>query len=513
MFALEIEYLNGVSYAAKNEKNHIPEWPPHPDRIFMALIDAWGETKEVKEADALRWLEKQEPPDILFPSANPRQIFQNFVPTSSNATKGQKYFQSKSIYQITSSIKRKPRYFPASILPDNEHTVYAVWEDVQLSKESYDVLLSVVKRVYRIGHSASLVRMNIKINKFARPSNIYTYDEKNGSVFLRCPYSGRFDELTDSFENNTMKEDSQWRPNIAITRGYRNPHSRIIQSKMSSDWVILSCKGFFTNSPNSNDLHDKVQHVPSFTPDIRVFPHIAKKMRDMLMSYIRPESIHEVISGHSTNGTVLQKPHLAILPLANVGWQKFSDGRLLGVALVLPRDSTYGTVERRQLKQAISKFLENNSDVKKQSQSTENGILNVSDIGKLKFSNTNQDRSSLSPDRYVSKSKSWNTVTPLILDHYPKKNKKPEDIVRTSCENVGLPKPISVHISRHSNVIGVPPAFISEKGWRSPKKGLFDNRFVCHASLSFSEDVEGPIILGAGRYYGLGLFIKDRGDG
>ena len=65
MLVLEIEYLQHVSYAAKYNSPDEPEWPPHPDRVFMALVDAWGVAgRSAAGADALRWLESQEPPEI-----------------------------------------------------------------------------------------------------------------------------------------------------------------------------------------------------------------------------------------------------------------------------------------------------------------------------------------------------------------------------------------------------------------------------------------------------------------
>jgi CRISPR-associated protein Csb2 len=45
MFAFGLRYLMGWAMAASDgqEKQRV-EWPPHPDRIFMALAAAWFET-------------------------------------------------------------------------------------------------------------------------------------------------------------------------------------------------------------------------------------------------------------------------------------------------------------------------------------------------------------------------------------------------------------------------------------------------------------------------------------
>src|SRR5262249_28335576 len=44
----------------------------------------------------------------------------------------------------------------------------------------------------------------------------------------------------------------------------------------------------------------------------------------------------ELLSGHTPNGGMSTRPHVAIVPLANVGWPH-ATGDLLGFAVVLPR--------------------------------------------------------------------------------------------------------------------------------------------------------------------------------
>ena len=71
MFAFGIRYLNGWSMAAADgAKKERPEWPPHPDRVFMALAAAWFETGEdAEEGHALRWLESLGPPAVAASAA------------------------------------------------------------------------------------------------------------------------------------------------------------------------------------------------------------------------------------------------------------------------------------------------------------------------------------------------------------------------------------------------------------------------------------------------------------
>ena len=44
MLTLEVEFRTGVSVAARPNRREQAEWPPHPDRLFQALLAAWGRT-------------------------------------------------------------------------------------------------------------------------------------------------------------------------------------------------------------------------------------------------------------------------------------------------------------------------------------------------------------------------------------------------------------------------------------------------------------------------------------
>lgn len=483
MFAIEIEYLSGVSFASKITSRAEPEWPPHPDRVFLALVAAWGCKESVDGANSLRWLEQQNPPDIIAPNVHERDRFITFVPTSSNVEKIQTVFGGDgAILQIKPSISKKARFFPAIILPNDESTVYMIWRDANPTQKVRDALFDLACRVPRIGHSSSLTRIAVVDSESIKTPVSYVHDKKNGDLFMRCPYAGRFDKLIAKFARNASirKRIEPWHPNTAPTQKYRSLADNTIQGHMADgdEWVILSCKD-------------------SSVPVLETFPRIAKAMRNVIMSYVE-EPIHEIISGHNQDGTILQKPHLAIVPMANVGW-KYSDGSLLGIAIILPRVSKYGTVERRQLRQAIAKFLK------------ENGKLSVKPFGIIRLKKHDDQRHSLSPDRYTRKSKTWATVTPIVLDHYPKKKRSIQDIVADSCTKIGLPRPSKVYVSRHSSIVAAPPAYILKKpkgGWHSPKAESLKGRFLCHANIIFEESVRGPIIIGAGRYYGLGLCVK-----
>lgn len=64
MLALELELLGGA-YRATLPDGSNAEWPPHPERIFSALAQAWGDGGcDPNEREVLAWLEQQPPPAI-----------------------------------------------------------------------------------------------------------------------------------------------------------------------------------------------------------------------------------------------------------------------------------------------------------------------------------------------------------------------------------------------------------------------------------------------------------------
>ena len=47
MFVLRVTYLMGRVYSAAfddGDDKREPEWPPHPSRLFSALVAAWGDS-------------------------------------------------------------------------------------------------------------------------------------------------------------------------------------------------------------------------------------------------------------------------------------------------------------------------------------------------------------------------------------------------------------------------------------------------------------------------------------
>ncbi|MGH3942704.1 MAG: type I-G CRISPR-associated protein Csb2 [Pseudonocardiaceae bacterium] len=119
----------------------------------------------------------------------------------------------------------------------------------------------------------------------------------------------------------------------------------------------------------------------------------------------------------------------------------------------------------------------------------------------------------------------WISVTPVALDrfvralHHPTQHEVSDEQVRAiiarSCVRTGLPEPAEVVISPVGLTAAVPRATNgrSQRGRAFPRfvaAGSGELKQTVHVALTFSEKVRGPVLLGAGRYLGYGLFLPVR---
>src|SRR5262245_52819463 len=105
MLALEIEFLLGRYAATDFRDRDRAEWPPHPARLFSALVAASYEGGLGESARAaLLWLENQLPPWISATDATEQAAVTAFVPINDP----EKDF-------LPDRIEKQPRGFPSTV--------------------------------------------------------------------------------------------------------------------------------------------------------------------------------------------------------------------------------------------------------------------------------------------------------------------------------------------------------------------------------------------------------------
>jgi CRISPR-associated protein Csb2 len=495
MFALEVEFLTGVSVAAKPNRREESEWPPHPDRLFQALVAAWAreEMPDEGERAALEWLEGL-PTDALIvsaPKAYPRDVVTVYVPPNDARTTGKwgdgpAKDQAAAIRVIPDARKnRQPRAFPAMIPAGERALVHFIWPIADGIETHRRALERLAAQVTYVGHSHSLVRLAVvDIDLDPLAFNCEWVD--NRSAVLRLPHEGRLRQLIQRHERANSGSRAAWPLPSLVTKRYE-PAKPAQQP----------AAGLF-DPDNCTVLADD----GGFTPSLDSFPLVAKRLRDALLK-LAPQQLPlpALLSGHDVDRRPTAQPHIAIIPLADVGWTH-SIGRLMGLALVWPRDVE--TEARKCVVKAIAAFVRVDA--------ADTGLLHFGRCGSWRLTIApDTERRSLRFERYTTAASRWGTVLPMVLDRHPK-NKPGEDlatIIATACISAGLPSDavdgLDIEVHKHSPVRAAPSAREVERAL--PGDSPYRGRPLCHLVLKFARPVRGPLIVGAGRFRGLGLCL------
>lgn len=535
MLALRIDFLTGRCVATAYNDRNSAEWPPHPARVFSALAATWADSDapDAAERAALEWLEGAGPPMLTATDASRRTVVTHYVPTNDAAPYNsdpqtladtlseastalaaadqrgggkEKKDRDKALRAFLNAIGkatellpehrvRQPRSFP-SVTPEDP-VVHMVW-DATPTTEHREALAQLAQRVVRVGHSSSLVACAV-VGTSPEPS---WYPAPDGQEVLRIPSAGQLAALQREHERHKGSE-----PRVLPCRFVRYRRGRpgqepvVRQPVLDSKWEVFRRVG----GPR--------------LPITRTV-ELASAVRGALLKYA-DDPPPEVLSGHRQDGTPSQSPHVAILPLPFVA-SRHADGALLGVAVVMPRNVT--DADRMATLRAIGKWeQEHRAEDEDEDEPTLRVHLGSTGVVELeRVAWGEPPLTNLKSRTWCRPSRSWISVTPVALDRHPgdlyaRDHQKSEEAHRAaaetvarSCENIGLPVPRSVTILPSATVPG------SEKARRFPVFPPADGRtrrFLVHARLLFAEPVRGPLLLGAGRYLGLGLFrpLDDRG--
>ena len=150
--------------AADGARKEQAEWPPHPDRVFMALAAAWFETGEDPvEGEALRWLETLPPPAITASDACIRDPVVSYVPVNDTGLSRKRpgsgdlnKLKDAGLSQLPEHRSRQPRGFPVAV--PHDPTVHLIWPKVEAGAH-HAALEQLAARVTHVGHSATFVQV------------------------------------------------------------------------------------------------------------------------------------------------------------------------------------------------------------------------------------------------------------------------------------------------------------------------------------------------------------------
>jgi CRISPR-associated protein Csb2 len=513
MLALGIRYLTGYAVATDVSSRERAEWPPHPGRVFMALAAAHFEAGEDPlERQALEWLQEQGAPAIRASDASYRSVVSLFVPVNDRAG------PSPAPIQAAPGLTRRRAERTLPCARPDEDTVWLLWTGADPSPEQRTALAGLAARVARIGHSSSLVQLWLADG--AVPAPTWEVEEVLAERRLRVATSGTLAHLEQQYNKRAIERYAALTEEAAQATGNRKAQLRVALREEfdgagpRSLRPVLSLSAGYRRTdgeepaPVCGTVFDPRLVVLRFTPsessfsrlDIVSTLQVTGRMREAVIAAASPEDaapIPHVIHGHQSDGTASEQPHCAFIPLPFVG-TRHSDGHLLGVGIALPKPEHWTDYrsDRRLLFGAVAAVTE----------------LVLGPLGRWSLRPEERDTPpwNLTPEAWTggrSGCRAWGTVTPIVFDRHPKAKSRADyrrevaAMVHRACERVGLPAPIRVTLTAVAPHWGAPA---SRDFPRLRRKDGSERRHT-HAMLLFEGPVQGPIVLGAGRYRGYGL--------
>ncbi len=560
MLTIEVELLTGRYVATASNDRGRAEWPPHPARFYSALVAALHERVPVDhhEKAALRWLEAREPPSLKVDldadnRVGRRDVKDVYVPVNDitlvgdvgkavreaeadlarlstlapdksgdkqskmarqDLEKAHKQLQAlanaqqvvpqrvsaeelKRAYALVPEHRlRQVRTFP--VVTPQQPRFFFQW-DTPAPPEVAEALALLCERVTRLGHSSSLVRCAL----VEHPIEVNLVPERGGEYVLRTVGAGQLERLEAAFEKH-QGVDGRVLPSRATAYARANhaaPLGSIHRTVMGEDWIVF----------------ERVEGAPRLLASKG--RQLASALRKALIEIHGSRTLPASIAGHGEDGRAAESPHVAFVPLPFVG-HEHADASIQGIALVPPRD--FSPSDREALLRLIGKWEAERG-------TGESFTLELAGEGLVAPWRMRRadlpEKDSLRARRWCRPAQRFVTATPIALDRFPGALRvrptstlsqiEADAIVRTSfkraarsiaqsCENIGLPRPISVDLDLAPLLVGVEGtnAFRGQ-----PEKAGRPSRTLVHAKITFAELVRGPVLLGAGRYFGLGLCL------
>ena len=455
-FGVEVRLLTGRYDAGSAGDRAVPEWPPHPGRLFAALVST---ARSDAEWEALRWLERQEAPLVAASPTVAEVARRSYVVTNRVAPGGGSQTHPGRTNQLRTRVGVTPRQPVARF----------AWQQATPDPDVAHALEGLCGRIPYFGRSTSVAMLRVVFpepdGEGAGPLDTW---EAGGIVdaesMLRVPFPGSVDALRAAYEAGRPS----WE--VARLRGYRvvgrpvEPAPPPEAPSPYTDFVILRFVG----------VHPEGRLAVRFTEALR--RAVMRRVQDPLPA---------VLHGHGLPG----RPHVAFLALPFVG-DKHADGHLLGLAVAVPEASD---PDRRRI---LSGVLAGHG-------AEGTFPLRVPGIGSvsLRYEPGLVRPKTLSPERWRRGSRRWVSATPVVLDRHPRRGDFEAEVVR-GLRTAGLPAEVGI-VSVETST-----APLQAGGIRLLSRDLPDftrGRLFRHVAVTFDRRVAGPVLVGAGRYLGVGL--------
>lgn len=471
-----------------------PEWPPSPARVFQALVAGVARGKDFPDeaARALTWLEGLDPPRIATPRARLGAEGALWVPNNDLDAKGGDPAR-------VSDLRVRKRFLPR-ILEGDEPFLY-VWSWVH-GEEHARTLISAAESIYQLGRGIDLAWASGEILDDEATDRLFAGypgvvhepagpGDHRGSL---CPMPGSLTSLRQRFESLRIREVIDGKKHSEIFENAPKPRFRSIRY------------GRHVEIASYDLVHadDVGQPFPVALDRAAV---LIAAVRDAAAERLRAafpqhhEEIERVLVGRKPDGRHdgPRADRIRIAPLPSIGHPE-ADLGVRRLAVSLPGGALLSVEDLAWAFDGLS--------------------LVTPEISKVEYLLARSAGSTMLA-RYRRDARRFRSITPVVLPQEASRRRieptrrveqakggaerareeqRAQTAVRTALRHAGIvARPESIEVQREP---------FDRRGKRAEPFAA-DTRFskerLWHVRISLDRALQGPIVIGDGRFLGLGL--------
>ncbi|MGE3875635.1 MAG: type I-U CRISPR-associated protein Csb2 [Parvibaculaceae bacterium] len=501
-----------------------PEWPPSPARLFQALLAgaARGRQLAADDQSALAWLETLAPPVIAAPAIRPGRGFVNYVPNNDLDSVGG---DPGRISEIRAGKLIKPFLF------DGAATLLYAWE-FEESEAQATKICGIAERLYQLGRGVDMAwalaeivdASEVERKLAAHGGQVHRPVGGQAETTLLCPQKGSLGSLEERFERAGKRFAS-------AGKGKRSQQHLFSQAPKPLFRTVVY------DSPPQRFLFDlrqvtgelgfsprPIAHASRLVESLR--DEAAKRLQGALPS--RSAWIERALIGRGASEAD-KAARIRIVPLPSIGSSHVIPS-IRRVLVEIPGNCPLPLEDVRQAfsgLQALERIDPQTGEILEEVR-----LIPAEDNGML-------EHYGIADRRHDGRL--WRTVTPVVLPERaarrridPIKLRAERDAARQnktteSKEAKGSRERLDeerraagavVHALRHAGISAPVEAIRVQREpfeGRGARAELFaeGTRFakerLWHVEIAFGEAIRGPVVIGDGRYLGLGLMapVKD----
>jgi CRISPR-associated protein Csb2 len=479
------------------------DWPPSPARLFQALVAGIGQAGPLDDdtSASLEWLENLDAPVI----AAPRMTFgmtipMHFVPNNDLDAHGG---QSSKLGKTRTAFKVwKPKLFN-----QDAKFLYA-WQfgDTEASLPDAERICEYADRLYQLGRGIDqawafgeiIEPQEFEHRLLAYPGVVYRPTGGRQGIKLPCPQHGSLKSLKDRHKMKRLRFKAQGQGKSVKLQFAKIPEPQFAPATYDGP----SIRRIF-------ELRSRTSQAGLVAWSLSRVGSLALAVRDRAVARLKaalPEQearIEKCLVGRKADGKD-DSPTAArvrILPLPSIG-HDHADHAIRRILIEVPA----GCLLRSE-----DVFWAFSGSENLDSEGEPHFVLTPgSDESMLRWYG-------LGGQAHVR----WHTVTPAVLPDIAKRRRieptRRAAEVKRGTERAGEQQRAAIEVIQALRHAGLPTSVEAIRVQREPFESdgerverfapgtRFQKERLWHVELSFTEPLSGPLIVGDGRYYGLGL--------